>query len=552
MDRSWRDCWLLVARHAELTLSYQAMESCDDSFGCLGDLFSATAADYAATEWRATGIPPSSTGLCWEDLPGDPNPLVRACSRTVVRSVPLGRVLQSGGVATAQDMDIQETAAEPAGADGTAVRLTAGEARANVLAVLQLCAAGKLRCSEKTQRPAAATVTAVTAALLRGDFYPDEPIAAFAWPLLVQAGGLAEIAGGRLQLTARGRTALAKPAAETIRQLWRRWVSNAVIDEMSRIETIKGQRSARALTAQGPRRKAAAEALAACLPGEWIPLDELFDDVRYDGPHFSVARDPWKLYIADPQYGSLGYDGFHDWSLLEGRYVLCLLFEYAGTLGLFDLEYGDPADALDDFHGNWGTDGLEFLSRYDGLIAVRMNALGEYVFGLADRYEPEREQAGGGSGPGPALQVLANLDIVITGEVQPADALFLGAYAQRTSERVWALSAASLMAAIDAGRPPEQLRRFLDDRAGNAVPATVARLLEDVAARAGQLRDLGLARVVECADPAVAALIVGDRKLRRLCRPVGDRHIAVPVQHQADFRAALRTLGYVLPTGPGA
>ncbi|WP_131787216.1 helicase-associated domain-containing protein [Protofrankia symbiont of Coriaria ruscifolia] len=445
--------------------------------------------------------------------------------------------------------DVNETTDGSSGAGELTVRLGARDAAADALAVLQLCAAGKLRCSEKTQRPAAATVAAVAGVLLRGDFYREEPIAAFAWPLLLQAGGLAEVVGGRLQLTARGRAALAKPVAETIRHLWRRWVGHAVIDEMGRIEEIKGQRSARALTAAAPRRKAVAEALAVCAPGEWVAVDDLFTRIRRDGPSFAVARDVWKLYLEDPQYGSLGYDGFHEWSLLEGRYVLCLLFEYAGTLGLFDLEYGDPVDARDDFRGNWGADDLDFLSRYDGLYAVRLNALGAYVFGLAERYEPEKE---GGGGPGPALKVLPNLDIVVTGEVQPADELFLDAYGQRSSDRVWSLGLASLMAAIDVGRPLEDLRRFLDDHADHDIPATVTRLFEDVTARAGQLRDLGLARVVECADPAVAALIVGDRRLRRFCRPLGERHVAVPLQHEADFRTALRKLGYVIPAEPGA
>ncbi|WP_218060579.1 IS66 family transposase [Micromonospora sediminicola] len=76
--------------------------------------------------------------------------------------------------------------------------------------MLHLVAAGRLRCSETTRRPAAATVAAVAEVLDGGDFYPGEPIAAFAWPLL-QAGGLAELAGGRLQLSDRGRAALAKP-----------------------------------------------------------------------------------------------------------------------------------------------------------------------------------------------------------------------------------------------------------------------------------------------------------------------------------------------------
>ena len=115
--------------------------------------------------------------------------------------------------------------------DDQTIRPTQAEALASVLAVLHLCGAGKLRCSEKTQRPAAATVAAVAEVLAGGDFYATEPIAAFAWPLLIQAGGLAELAGGRLQLTAKGRAALGRPAADTIRGLWRSWVSNAVIDE---------------------------------------------------------------------------------------------------------------------------------------------------------------------------------------------------------------------------------------------------------------------------------------------------------------------------------
>jgi len=106
------------------------------------------------------------------------------------------------------------------------IRSTAAHAQANLPAVLQSAAAGRLRCSETTRRPAAATVAAVADVLDDGDFYPGEPIAAFAWPLLLQAGGLAELAGGRLQLTDRGRAALVKPAAATIRQLWRSWVTS--------------------------------------------------------------------------------------------------------------------------------------------------------------------------------------------------------------------------------------------------------------------------------------------------------------------------------------
>ncbi|MET7425391.1 helicase-associated domain-containing protein [Dactylosporangium sp. NPDC005555] len=432
-------------------------------------------------------------------------------------------------------------------ADEVTVRLTGAEALADVLAVLQLCGAGKLRCSEKTQRPAAATVAGVAEVLAGGDFYPSEPIAAFAWPLLIQAGGLAELAGGRLQLTAKGRAALGRPPAETVRALWRSWVGKAVIDELSRVEHIKGQRTANTLTSAKTRRQAVAAALSSCPVDEWVAIDDLFDRMRRGGLSPTVARSEralWRLYLTDREYGSLGYAGFADWPILEGRYTLAVLFEYAGTLGLFDLDYTDPVGARDDFRGNWGTDELEYLSRYDGLRAVRLNALGAYALGLSDRYEaPTADAVVAG-----VLKVLPNLDIVVTGELPPVDRLMLDAYAHRTADRVWALREATLLAALDAGRGLDQLREFLAARATHELPNPVTTLLADVAARAGRLRNLGVVRLVECADPALAVLIAGDRRLRGLCQRVGDRHLAVAVDREPEFRRALRALGHVLPT----
>ena len=82
-------------------------------------------------------------------------------------------------------------AADSTGRAGRALttRRTADEARANLTSVLQLCQEGRLRCSEKSRRPGAATVALVTEVLQDGDFYPGHAIAAFAWPLLVQAAG---------------------------------------------------------------------------------------------------------------------------------------------------------------------------------------------------------------------------------------------------------------------------------------------------------------------------------------------------------------------------
>lgn len=220
-----------------------------------------------------------------------------------------------------------------------------------------------------------------------------------------------------------------------------------------------------------------------------------------------------------------------------------VLFEYAGTLGLIDLDYVHPSGARNDFRDNWGGDFLDALSRYDGLQAIRLNPLGAYAVGLTDTYQPGEPEPV----DAPPLKVLPNLDIVATGNVPTADRLTLSAYAKQTADHVWAVSATSLLTAIDSGRDLAEFTAFLARRTGHEPPDTLNTLVADVHRRAGQLTDLGHVRLIECADPATAALIAGDRTLRSLCRPIGDRHLAVSPDQELRFRKALIARGYVVP-----
>lgn len=426
------------------------------------------------------------------------------------------------------------------------VRLTPAEAITNLRTVLELCAAGDMKCSGKTGRPSAATIRAVDAHLANGDFYTGEPIASFAWPLLIQAGGLARLEGTRLRPTPKGLAALGKPPAEVIRHLWQRWLTHAVIDEFSRIESIKGQRSRNVLSAAKTRRQMVDEALTGCPLNEWIDVDNLFNRMRRGNMSPTIARNEmalWKLYLVDPQYGSLGYDGYHKWEILEGRYTMAVLFEYAGTLGLVDLDYIHPVGAREDFRDNWGGDDLDALSRYDGLRSIRLNELGAYAVGLSDACRP----VDSGAADAPPLKVLPNLDIVATGDISAADRLLLTAYTKQTADRVWTVSTTSLLSAIDSGRQLSEFTTFLTERTGHEPVGALSTLLTDVHRRAGQLADLGHARLIECADPATAALIAGDRSLRPLCRLIGNKHLAVPVDQELKFRSTLLKLGYVMP-----
>jgi hypothetical protein len=264
------------------------------------------------------------------------------------------------------------------------VRWTAPDALSNLVSVLELAADGQVRYSASTRRPTAATVKLVEDVLVAGDFYDSgEPIAAFAWPLLIQVGGLARLAGTRLELSPRGRAALARPSYEALGALWARWLGSVSTDELARIEAIKGQRKPGTLTSAITRRAAVAAALAGLQPGAWTGAGKLLASLRaQQQPPLVAARSLralWRLYVVDSYFGSLGHAGSRTWDLVEGRYALCVLFEYVATLGLIDVAYTDPRGARDDYRALWGADQLSCLSRYDGLSAVRVNELGAAV-----------------------------------------------------------------------------------------------------------------------------------------------------------------------------
>ncbi|WP_434616073.1 hypothetical protein [Arthrobacter sp. A5] len=59
-----------------------------------------------------------------------------------------------------------------------------------------------------------------------------------------------------------------------------------------------------------------------------------------------------------------------------------MLSEFAATLGLIDVRYTDPEGARDDFRDRWGADDMPYLSRYDGLAAIRLNPIGGFSLGM--------------------------------------------------------------------------------------------------------------------------------------------------------------------------
>ena len=424
-------------------------------------------------------------------------------------------------------------------------------------AILRLIDLGRVAVSAKTRRPSAVTVRRIAEELHGGDFFDGSesksgaeqqvgPIRAFAWPWLLQAGKLAALHGSKLALTKAGRAAIGVPAAETLRHLWQHWIKNSMLDEFSRVEAIKGQQRGvgrQSLFAPSRRRPVIAEALAECPVGMWVDFDEFSRFMQASGMEFNVTRNPWHLYIVNSNYGSLGYAGYHGWSILQGRYLLCLLFEYAATLGLIDIAYTHPAGARDDFWDIWGADDLEYLSRYDGLEYFRLTPLGEYCLGLAPSYDPAIAVTRTPVTVLPSLRVCANA--ALTAE----ERLVLETFAEAEADGVWRLARDKTLLAIESGHNADDLRAFLTARDDQPLPELVDGFLRNVERGAHALKARGTAQLIECADEKVADRLAADERTSKLCLRAGKKLLVVPDRSAAAFHKAARALGYGMHRG---
>jgi hypothetical protein len=264
--------------------------------------------------------------------------------------------------------------------------------------------------------------------------------------------------------------------------------------------------------------------------------------MRASGFKFEVTRDPWSLYICDPQHGSLGYAGYGGWNILQERYLLCLLFEYAAPLGIIDIAYEHPVGAREDFRGQWGTDDLIFLSRYDGLQYFRLTSLGAFILGKADHYESCKDE------PAVALTVLSNRRIRIDqGDLSTDQKLLLENFAEPQSATVWMLDEARALKSVEKGARIAELRAFMADGDPQPLPEVVEGFLAAVEQRGAACVCKGTALLIECVSTEIAETIARNTQTGKLCQRTGERSLAVSVDKEKAFRDALNAIGYGMP-----
>jgi hypothetical protein len=423
-------------------------------------------------------------------------------------------------------------------------------------ALLRLIARGGVAVGPKTGLPSTTAVARIDAVLLGGDWYAAEdeqgaepweggsirPIQPFAWPALLQTGGLAKLDGSRLALTPRGNKALSQPLAEVVAGLFERWQTKGAPDELRRIDVIKGQTSKRAhLSAPAERRAVIAAALRACPLGQWIDLTELFRQMQFHGHNFTVSDNLWGLYISNVHYGSLGCEGLCDFRVLQARYCLAYFFEYLATLGMIDVAYTLPYGARPDYGDAWGTDGLLFLSRYDGLRYLRINPLGAYCLGLVAGYRPARVAKP------PLCAHEGESELHLLREPEPAEQMMLEHIARPQGGARWDLDPEALLRLSADAHEHGRIRDFLTGALGTDLPAALRARLDAAAQRATALTDTGPARLIQCRDPALAAMLAADPATAPHCVRAGERLLCVSESKLKAFRKGLARLDLVLP-----
>ena len=422
--------------------------------------------------------------------------------------------------------------------------------------VLKLVHAGKLKVTDKSRRPTEDAVRLIGEVLVVPDFLLEPPaeeitqyteragaVRAHAWGVLVQQCGWAKARSGRLTLTPAGQKLLNSCTAAKLAMGVMEFLGDDDFDEFNRIHHIRGQSGGgrRYLTSPGERKAAIGDSIKEWPLKQWIAFDEAARYIWAAGHGFDVTDADHTLYFCEFQYGMLG----DQYAEINRQYLRAVLFESLATLGLIDVAYVYPHRLWPELGDCWGVDDLSFCGRYDGLLYVRLNALGAYCLRITGAYEAAIPQAAA------AFRVLPNREIALLDSGQPstADRHMLEQFAAPKSEFVWELNAGRILSYLESGGSVDEALRFLESNSSSPIPQTVQTMLADLTRGSTAVSGAVDAILIEFKDAATAALIAHDTRAAKYCHLAGTRRLAVPKQNLRAFRSAIGKLGFVIPNG---
>lgn len=415
---------------------------------------------------------------------------------------------------------------------------------ANALKAIQ---EGKVIVSEKSGLPTTDTLYKLSYAL-GGDFYQYlgqkeyecvGPIRSFAWPVLLRAARLATRQGKKLVLDSSVQSSRFGNSTEMLKMIWKEWLVYE-FDELSRVQSVKGQNRKGRYSMSTPRRRrfAISDIFIDCPTGNWIEFNEFMRFLRARGNTFAVSYQPWSLQIVDSVYGAIGGYGSEVDQVLQELYTKAFLLEYVSTLGLIDVALVHPRDAQTSYQAILGPGFNQSMSRYDGLAYLRLNELGAYCIGRTESYQPSLQCAA-------KLSVRPSLRVVLVeGVLSVSDRLILDGFSEYIADGVWDLSREKAIKACEEGRSIETLRELLTRLDDQELPDQVASFINQVARRAAALKVEGEALIYTCETAEIASEICEHTLMKNLCRSLGDKDLVVQKSKEEKFRKNLRIIGY--------
>ncbi len=361
--------------------------------------------------------------------------------------------------------------------------------------------------------------------------------------MIFQAADLADASGSTLELTKSGLAAFTQPPEVVIRDMWNRWLTHTQFDEFARINIVRGQQlhyQSFSLTEAASRRNMVELALNECTVGKWVSFNDLSTHIRAIGVKIESAYDPQLLRISGVVDGFLGQDEHFNWKILEEPYLLCLLFEYAATLGLIDLAYTNLDGARNAHHKFPGGDSLKFFCRYDGLQFIRLTPLGEYCLGRTDSYQlPEPRVK-------TPTRLLPDLRLVTAeSEFVHYEKVFIECFAEPESDSLWRLDLIKSVDTLKNGYfTAENLRTFLAERDDQPMPERIEGFLRNIEIRSQAAERLGETVLYEFKDTEVAQHISTDKRTKEYCSFVYENVLGVCPASEKKFQDEVRKMGY--------
>ncbi len=417
----------------------------------------------------------------------------------------------------------------------------------DLVAYLRLVDRGEL--SSGTDKLTLGGIKKLLANLLQGDFLPlpekyraNDTIRPFGLDMFARQAGLVIYRPAGLQLTGLGRAYYQSRDPALLLEAVEAWSESNEFDELSRISSIKGQKSrSTSLTPPTGRREAIVEALSWCPPGVWIKLEDFYRAIKIWHFDFEVENSFYpNLYIGHPEYGLLHNDAY--WTLVKGLYINAVLWETLGTIGALDLLYIDPEEATLDVNIPYYDDNMFSYSLYDGLKYFRINNLGAYLLGHTGEYVASRPL------DPPLFSISENLIVTLAApaEVTPNDRHMLEQVAVPAGSGAYRLEMQQLLLSLETGSGWQELVDFLERRHNGPLPPAVSAWLERARQNSRAFRPGGPALFIKIGSADLADLVTDDPVLQKFCRFVDPKTIVIPANKEKALRTRLKEMEYVL------